>query len=256
MDQNALFDEIRRGCLPATVGRELLDAPKANGAFQKLTPLEVALFCGRCEVAVALVERGAGVDARDAVGYTPLLYFAGRKELEALTAIDWLLAHGADPHAVTAKGTSVLHRTAWDSGFFPDHFVRVARKLLAAGASHSARNQTAFTPLLHAVRSHGAELIRALVEAGADVNAQSSAGATALHLVPVNYLAWRDLDEQHTASEREAAGESAESIAHMMIATLLELGARRDLKTSEGSTAHDLARRAHMPEDLAALLAG
>jgi ankyrin repeat protein len=251
----ALFDAIAAGdSLPADLRAEALDQPKAEPPYDGFTPLGLALFVGNHAAAQALLDAGASIEAPNAEGRSPLLFLAGRKEETALTGIDWLLRHGADATATTAKGVNALHEAAWDGGFFPGHFVRIAERLLAAGTSPSATTAQGNTPLHYAVRSHATELMRLLVRHGANVDARTLAGATALHMVAVNYASWRALDEQHAHDSDDSDDIDATSLAHDCIQTLLELGARKDLETQEGSSALALARLVEMPDELLVLL--
>ena len=71
------------------------------------TPLHAAVAGGHVEVSLLLIERGAGVNAKDAGGHTPLHIAA---EAGYLPVVEALLAKGADPHAVDMEDKTPLSR--------------------------------------------------------------------------------------------------------------------------------------------------
>lgn len=95
------------------------------------------------------------------------------------------------------------------------------RLLIAAGADVEvvARNVIGNRPLGSAVAGGSVEVVRALVEGGAEVDARDGGGLTALHL-------------------------AADGKLHDVITALLEAGADRGAKDKAGRTAADVARKA------------
>ena len=95
----------------------LLDAGlDPNGGTTK--PLHVAARYESLEAAVLLIERGAKVDAKDDIGWTPL-HYALLKGMDrpAFRTAKMLLEHGADANAATAAvGWTPLHLAAHLSG--------------------------------------------------------------------------------------------------------------------------------------------
>jgi ankyrin repeat protein len=67
----------------------------------KVTPLHSAAAGNQFEICEALIARGADVNARQEGGFTPLHSAAQNGNLEL---VDLLLKHGADPHAKTDAG--------------------------------------------------------------------------------------------------------------------------------------------------------
>ena len=97
-----------------------------------------------------------------------------------------LLDAGADVKAVNMDGVSVMHNAASDTDR------AVIRALIAKGAPMNiAKAKDGYTPLMFAVRMRGKlELIRLLVDSGADVRATGKDGATVMSLAEK----WGDAD--------------------------------------------------------------
>ena len=81
----------------------LLDA--CGDEFQS-TPLHHACIKGHMELAMALVDRGADVDARDVAQRTPLHHACRNGHMELAMA---LVDRGADVHARTVDQSTPLH---------------------------------------------------------------------------------------------------------------------------------------------------
>lgn len=130
---------------------------------------------GNLEAIRAWLDAGQPVDPRDRDGCTPLMRAAEFGQAETCRA---LLAAGADPRAVNRSGIDALY-TACCGGHLD-----IVRDLLAHGASlvPGAPDDVGngYTPLMGAVLSGSLDLVRFLVEAGADVTAVARTGHTAL----------------------------------------------------------------------------
>lgn len=137
------------------------------------------------------VEAGTPLNVHGAIGDTPLIDLAGSashgaRTLEILTMF---LQAGVDVNGRRATlGGTPLHAVgrvglSWGTGAGTAAF---AKALLDAGADVNARDDRGRTPLHEAVGSRrpgiGDSLVVVLLEAGADVNARSESGATPMHL--------------------------------------------------------------------------
>jgi ankyrin repeat protein len=89
--------------------------------------------------------------------------------------IDELLKNGADVNAVD----DVNYRTALIKAVIYNHF-QVVKKLVEAGADLEKRDYLGFTAFLHAVWWERMEIIKFLVEKGANIHAQDCMNQTAL----------------------------------------------------------------------------
>ncbi|MBU1109953.1 MAG: ankyrin repeat domain-containing protein [Candidatus Riflebacteria bacterium] len=192
--------------------------------FANRTPLHCAVMQGNAEIVVALLKAGASLDNRDVAGYTPLHYAA---EAGSNAVLKLLLDAGAKTsivdqknelpvHKAIRKGYSEITRMLCPGARKPqitdgvalsdpaaaasltmlmfkaesDYDPRSVDTLLQAGCPANATDSEGCTPLLRALDS-GAndEVIRILVNAGADVNAilPLRASPSALHLAVMNH---------------------------------------------------------------------
>ncbi|NOZ20709.1 MAG: hypothetical protein GXP25_06425 [Planctomycetes bacterium] len=122
------------------------------------------------QVARALIEHGADVNAKDEEGGTPLHRAAaiGLKKM-----VDFLLAAGADVKAKRTDGCTPLHAAARGG------HAEVASLLIEKGADVNAKSQSGRTPLHWAAEAGKRRMVEILVAKGADVHAKDTRGATA-----------------------------------------------------------------------------
>lgn len=143
------------------------------------TPLHYAAREAHVAVLEVLAAPGANVNLRtnDSLRMTPLNFCAGRGKVEMMRS---LLRHGADVNP-TDQGQSALHSAAWSrTGEAVD-------LLVEAGANVEQRdprpNYADRTPLMFAAISCSLGATQALLNHGANANAQDSKGNSPLHLV-------------------------------------------------------------------------
>jgi ankyrin repeat protein len=207
------IDSVRVLC---DAGAEL-NAADPNGS----TSLLLAITNGHFDTAALLVEKGADVNAADSSGMAPLYAAVdmntlgeifgrpGRPSHDKLSAVGLmkaLLEHGANPNAGLKSATLQRAHTPGEStlGAGATPIARAAHNgdaaaielLIAHGASVSQPLKNGTTPLMFAAglgrgvsafaKDYGteADLIAAakvLLDHGADINAVSAAGQTAMH---------------------------------------------------------------------------
>lgn len=202
-----------------------------------------------------LIDRGANINARAKTGYSALMVAAQYGE-SATAALNLLLDHGAEVRVAAGQkapmfGATPLFLAAYSGNteFLPrlheagDKLdepmvligtssttamagavrfgnLAVVRKLLDMGVPADELERSGLTLLDRAVLGNQVEVARLLIARGADVNHADKIGFT-----PLLYAASIDF------------GDSA------MIDLLLKSGARADVRTKDGQTALDLARK-------------
>ena len=142
------------------------------------TPLLLALHKPAPEVALFLIGKGADVNAASADpsgidGQAALMAAAAGGHV---AVVDALLAKGAAIGARNGRGETALMAAA---GGYGSEQAAIARRLLDAGAELDARSDSGSTPLIRAAASKN-EVLPLLLERGADVNAATKNGWTAL----------------------------------------------------------------------------
>jgi ankyrin repeat protein len=195
-----------------------LDVQDPDGA----TALVIAIINAHYEFADMLIEAGADPNIGDnEAGMGPLYAAVDMHRLAVghgrgtpppvglLTAVDTartLLGHGADPNAKLR--TPILTRTH-----------TIGDTVLGAGA----------TPLLRAAKSGDLEMVRLLVEYGADPFASMPNGTTALHFA--SGLGWRDGSPIAPSYDQGTETEAVATIDY-----LLELGLDINATNEGGDT--------------------
>ncbi|MFH0947290.1 MAG: ankyrin repeat domain-containing protein [Planctomycetota bacterium] len=173
----------------------LLDAgADPNLTASSWTPLHFACANGLEILAEMLLLGGAGLEARNEQGNTPLLL-----------AVDWekprvyqvLKQYGADLRAVDEEGFTALAIAALNGN------AELVQALLDDGLDPDQANQDGFTPLMQAAEGCQLETVRVLLRRGADPSLRDSKGRTALDLAieqgnecePEDDAEWDDLVE-------------------------------------------------------------
>ena len=171
---------------------------------EQATPLHFASFRGHFEIALALLDNGADVNARNADGQTPLhrvslslrLRFESESGYEtANRLVKLMLERGADVNARDKDQATPLHYATFMTN------LETTRVLLDNGANIHAKNVQGQTPL-HIVSQSEASggyksepaLIELLLSRGADVNARDNDKATPFLLASFNL--------KHTITEK------------------------------------------------------
>lgn len=157
---------------------------KAAGAGD-FTPLLAAATANDLEMVRLFVEKGVDVNAATAKGDTPLQFAAGAGNL---AMVKLLLSKGADVNAATTgvlqvrKGPIGLNHLTPLMYAAPYGTPELLTTLIDAGAKTNAQDIRGMTPLMLAVASEtqNPNVVRLLLEKGADVKAKSLIGETAL----------------------------------------------------------------------------
>ena len=145
--------------------RELL-APSLR---QHRPTLHTCAEKGHLDVARAVIEAGADVNAKDNEGLTPLYMCALGGHLEVARA---LIEAGADVNAKKDNGVTPLHMCAYTG------HLEVSRALIEKGADVNAKEDDGVTPLYVCTQEGHLEghleVARALIKAGSNFNGLSS----------------------------------------------------------------------------------
>jgi ankyrin repeat protein/beta-lactamase regulating signal transducer with metallopeptidase domain len=141
-----------------------LELPNRN----QETPLIKAAGAGRVDVVRALVDRGADVNARTRLGGTALSAAAASGRFEPEIART-LLDRGADVNAKLNDGVTPLLRLLGNNGT-NEKSVAGALLLIQRGADVNVTTERGETPLRTAVAGSTLEVVRALLDKGADPN--------------------------------------------------------------------------------------
>jgi ankyrin repeat protein len=145
-----------------------VNTPRADGA----TAVLWAAHWGALDMVDALLRAGASVNLADDHGVTPLSRAAENADPPL---VERLLTAGANPNLAQTSGLTPLMIAAHTGN------VRVAKALLIHGADvNASTRETKATALMWAVSAPHPEMVRALIEAKADVHVSSAKGLTPL----------------------------------------------------------------------------
>ncbi|XP_076823769.1 ankyrin repeat domain-containing protein 17-like isoform X2 [Clavelina lepadiformis] len=176
-DQEHKTDEMHTALMEASmdghveVARLLLDSgAQVNMPADSFeSPLTLAACGGHVHLADLLIQRGAALEEVNDEGYTPLMEAAreGHEEMVAL-----LLAKGANVNAKTEETQETALTLACCGGF-----LECGELLVRAGADIETGCST---PLMEAAQEGQLDLVKFLIQQGANVNATTTSGDSAL----------------------------------------------------------------------------
>jgi ankyrin repeat protein len=181
-----------------TAFRQVASGPKAKPNYEDLDrTLVAAIREGSHEIVRALLDRGADVNTRNEVGDTALMQAALNADKEM---IQLLLQRGADVRARGVYDVTPLLRALHDADkvqLLLHHGARIDERAMVLAAMIPSSRKTLellfhrggsvnanvgkYTVLMAAAYSGDLDAATWLVEHGADVNARSEAGCTALN---------------------------------------------------------------------------
>jgi len=237
LNQTALYMASSRGC--ADVVRLLIDRGADLNAIcedyhedacdVKWSPLHVAIYTERRDIAVLLLESGADTETRSCWDETALYMASSRRcayivrQLISYGAdlnaecdghdeygndVKWtplhaailtgtppiartLLEHGADPNAPDNLGNTALHLASHQGWGEEVTFVEL---LLEYGANVDVRDKKGWTPLHEAAYHLNLEVVVVLLNHGADPRAQTNKGETPIQLANAPFR-WASEDQ-------------------------------------------------------------
>ena len=135
------------------------------------TPLLNAAMLGLHRYLKRLIADGSELEARDNENCTALILAAANNQSES---VQILLDAGADLEATDKEGSTALTHAAWRG------HLKLLKMFIARGAKvDTTRGPEKLTPLMGAASTGNLEVVRALLDAGADPNAKSASGKMA-----------------------------------------------------------------------------
>jgi ankyrin repeat protein len=222
-----LLFELDNGGDADTIAQLLKQGANPNQRYDDgCTALYVAVEFGYSKIVELLVEFGADVNAKKLdSGETPLLFAI---ELGHLNIVQFLLSHGADANEPNSMGDPPIYFAAFSN----HHAIAISQALISAGANVNALNSKHQSALHAASQNGNVDIVRLLINAGADVNYTLFDGA---------YL--------YTPLSRainQVFGDRKDLVAEHLaiIEILLENGAMLNTDNCDLFTAHRASRRA------------
>lgn len=235
--QTALFSCMRGRYFESA--KALIEAGADVNAMdmQGRTPV---FFAGNEEMLNLLVSHGADVKAHDCELFTPLHSVA---QNATVAVAEGLISRGADISARATIGDTPLHSAARCNR------VDVCDLLVAKGANLNFPGQFGRTALQMALIEGSGKIVTSLLFHGADIHAKSTCGRTALH--------YAIGQQEEMMRELLAAGAEIDAEDHLgntplmnaalcgfgdTCRTLISLGADVGRRNLHGDTAEDIAR--------------
>lgn len=149
--------------------------------LRKQTPLHLGAANGQLEVCMLLLELGASIDATDDLGQKPI-HVAAQNNFSEVAKL-FLQQHPSLVNATSKDGNTCAHIAAMQGS------VKVIEELMKFDRQGviGARNKlTDATPLQLAAKGGHADVVKALVRAGASCTDENKSGFTAVHLAAQN----------------------------------------------------------------------
>ncbi|XP_068111834.1 fibronectin type 3 and ankyrin repeat domains protein 1 [Hyperolius riggenbachi] len=143
------------------------DVHQENGSGKN--SMMLACFSGHLDVVAYLREQGASWESRDRSGCTAMHWAADGGHVEV---IRWMIDDGCE---VDSKDTG-LHWTPLMRVSAVSGSTEVARCLIAAGAKVNVKDKDGKTPLMVAALNNHEQLVRFLIESGADCSITNEYG--------------------------------------------------------------------------------
>jgi ankyrin repeat protein len=160
--------------------RELLQAGAdvdGRGAVGE-TPLMAASHVRDLGLVSLLLQRGANANARSSIGQTPLLWAANGNNI---AIVKLLLGQGAKINSANDNGVTALICAA------SENHIALTRFLISEGADLNMQTHDGCTALMFAARNECTQITKLLLNSGADIHKQMLSGTTALDWARKSY---------------------------------------------------------------------
>lgn len=141
------------------------------------------LFSGKPENIKQAIDNGVDPNTKDKFGNIALCYYCTDKDKEFLGIAKQLLDNGADPNFIDNRGTPLLSRAANNINY------NMVKLLVNYGANIFAKDKKGWTALMHAICIGDDDTVKYLVSKGADINDTANDGTTCMQLAePYDYM--------------------------------------------------------------------
>ena len=250
--------------------KKLLDGLNPNASVREGGPTALMLAAPDMDKMKLLLDRGAAADARTKDRYSALLVTAQYPNSGA--AINLLLDHGVHVRLPKGQGAPMFNAFPVFLAAFSGNNAVIGRLHQQGDRLDDKMNLIGMfptSPMLALATTHRTDAMRALLDAGAQLDETDGDGITALgwaaianRLDMARLLIQRGADVNHVDKKGMTPLLYAASIDFgdaTMIDLLVHSGARPGLRTKEGLSALDLARKyghAHLVTSLQRDLAG
>jgi uncharacterized protein len=223
-----LFAAADRNCVDLATA--LLDHGASVDARDRLgaRPLSHAARPGHLEMVDLLLQRGAPIDARDLAGSTALYVAAERGQA---AVVQRLIDKGADVNLKGRSGASPLAAAAFACR------ASIVKLLLAHGADGRTPDDTGKPPIVYAAASGQFDIVKQLLALDIDINAR--------YANDLSLLMWASGPDEQVAEPQ----------ALEIVSYLLDAGAHIDDQDARGRTALMIAAEGNRSEVVKVLLA-
>jgi ankyrin len=146
------------------------DKPAINARDDRQnTPLHLAAWSGRVEIAKYLLDQGADLAAKNKSGDPPLSCAANNNWVEVMEV---MLAHGANIEAPNSWGYTPMHFTGYDDA--PEAVIFLADHGAKVDADPGSGNGKGWTPLIVAAREGALLSGQAMLQRGANIETRTA----------------------------------------------------------------------------------
>jgi len=190
-------------------------------------------FCARRDMVIvrALVDAGCDINAQDSSGTTPLMDFIAK---EAFESVKFLLALGADVDYQNNQGETALMMAIKKINNFRDQeaewYTAIIKKIAGSSKNIDIRDNAGNTALFYAARVRRPEIVKLLIELGADVSVKNNADEGAL--LEANDRESIDIEKENNEIKAELSSNAKINNNKKIAEYFFRAARRRDKRTA------------------------